>query len=362
MKNTQLAETFATIICSKQIENYGKERIAVGIGNYQGKRLIIQIIVYASEIPNLFSTVSRPTIESHVSDIEEYIIKRAKAGKSWILGTLTANVDPDLIQCQSIGSNLYLVGIPNSTPLTVTDGQHRISAIALVMSTEHRELIANEQIPLTLVLDESQRQADVDFQDMAKGTSIPDSLLVAFNHQGRDAIAKEVVKRVDWFRNSTRWDSASAGSGSKYLYTLNFVANLVGCAVAGEKNALLEEYDDVDKIERIGIELSEILNQFFSNCPATKTLATKNELTPDEVRDFRASCILGLGIGLEILGCLIYQYRKGNLTIIEIATKVNWSRDNILWNKIFPRKKTSTDSNNLGNLSIDNAIEQLLKG
>lgn len=360
MEETQLASSFAATVNSKKLENYGKKRVAIGIGNYQGQRLTIQIIVYASEIPNLFGTVSRPIIESHVSEIKEYILKRVNADKKWILGAITANVEPKLIECKSIGSNLYLVSIPNATPLKVTDGQHRISAIALMMTTDHRELIANEQIPITLVLDGSQRQADVDFQDMAQGTSIPDSLLVAFNHQGRDAIAKELVKRVDLFKNSTRWDSASAGSGSKYLYTLNFVAGLVGCAMQGEKNALLEEYDNAEKIEQIGIELSEIINQFFLSCPATKALAQKNELTPDEVKDFRASCILGLGIGLEILGCLIYQFRQGNLTITQIATEIDWSRENKLWNEIFPRQRVTTSSNTLGTLPLDDAIESLI--
>ena len=360
MEETRLFNAFAVTVDSKKLENYGRERVAVGIGNYQGERLAIQIIVHASEIPHLFKIISRPTIESHVVDIKEYVVKRAKANSSWILGTLTADVDPDLIQCQSIGSNLYLVSIPNGTPLTITDGQHRISAIAELMATEYRELIANEQIPITLVLDGSQRQADVDFQDMAKGTAIPDSLLVAFNHQGRDAIAKELVKRVDLFRGSTRWDSASAGSGSKYLYTLNFIASLVGCAMQGEKNALLEEYDDSDEIEQIGIELSKIINQFFLSCPATKALARKGELTPDEVRDFRASYILGLGIGLEILGCLVYQCRQGNLTIAQMATKIDWSRDNKLWNKIFPRKSLTTSSDTLGTLSLSDAIESLI--
>ena len=360
MEETKLADTFAATVNSKKLENYGKKRVAIGIGNYQGQRLTIQIIVYASEIPNLFGIVSRPIIESHVSEIKDYILKRANADKKWILGGITANVAPRLIEWESIGSNLYLVSIPNAIPLTITDGQHRISVIALMMTTNHRELIANKQIPITLVLNGSERQADVDFQDMAKGTSIPDSLLVAFNHQGRDAIAKELVKRVDWFKNSTRWDSASAGSGSRYLYTLNFVAGLVGCAMQGEKSALLEEYDNADKIEQIGIELSEIINQFFLSCPTTKALAQKNEFTPDEVKDFRASYILGLGIGLEILGCLIYQLRQGNLTITQIATEIDWSRENKLWNKIFPRKRVTTSSNTLGALPLDNAIERLI--
>ena len=361
MEETRLADTFAATVNSKKLENYGKKRVAIGIGNYQGQRLTIQIIVYASEIPNLFGIVSRPIIESHVSEIKEYILKRVNADKKWILGAITANVEPKLIECKFIGSNLYLVSIPNATPLKITDGQHRISAIALIMTTNHRELIANEQIPITLVLNGSERQADVDFQDMAKGTSIPDSLLVAFNFEGRDAIAKELVKRVDWFKNSTRWDSASAGSGSKYLYTLNFVAGLVGCAMQGEKNALLEEYDNADKIEQIGIELSETIDQFFLSCPATKALAQNyGELTSDEVKDFRASCILGLGIGLEILGCLIYQLRQGNLSITQIATDIDWSRENKLWNEIFPRKRVTTSSNTLGILPLNDAIERLI--
>lgn len=360
MEETKLANTFAATVNSKKLENYGKKRVAIGIGNYQGQRLTIQIIVYASEISNLFGTASRPVIESHVSEIKEYILKRVNANKKWILGAITANVEPKLIEWESIGSGLYIVSIPNATPLKITDGQHRISAIAELMTTDHRELIANEQIPLTLVLDGNERQADVDFQDMARGTSIPDSLLVAFNFEGRDAIASELIRRVDLFRGSTRSDSASPGSGSKYIYTINYIAGLVGCAMKGEKNALLDEYDSIEKIEQIGIELGKLLNQFFSRCPMTSILASSNEITPEEVKQFRSSSILALSVGLEILGCLIYQVRHENITVSQIATQIDWTRDNNQWNKIFPKKRATTTNSTLGILQIDDAIESLI--
>ncbi|WP_052055959.1 DNA sulfur modification protein DndB [Myxosarcina sp. GI1] len=360
MEETTFAELCSKTVYAKQVENYGKERVSLGIGNNQGQRLVIQIIIYASEIPNLFRNISRPIIESHLLEIKEYILKQASAGKKWIVGALTANVDPELIKCESIGSSLYIISIPNATPLDVTDGQHRIGAIASIIDSEHRELIANEQIPLTLILEKSSRQANVDFTDMAKGTTISNSLLVAFGSEGRDAIALELLRRVNLFRGSTRLDSASPGSGSKYIYTLNYIAGLVGCAMDGNSNASLAEYDDEKEIEQVGIELSEILNEFFSGCPITTNLSQKEKLTPEEVKNFRSTYILGLSIGLEILGCLIYQLRQGNLTITQIATQIDWSRDNNLWNEIFPHKKATTNNESLGTLPLSDAIEQLI--
>lgn len=367
MENT-LDSAFAKVVYSQQLKKYGKERVALGIGNYQGKRLVIQIIIYASEIPILFRNISRPIIESHSLEIEDYILKRVCADKKWILGALTANVDPDLIKYDKIGSNLYLVSIPNGTFLRITDGQHRISAIARLMNSQHREFIANEQIPCSLILEKSSRQTDVDFQDMAKTKTMPSSLMAAFASEGKDAIAIEVMNRVNFLSIATRIDSASPGSGSKYIYTLNYISNLVSCAINGDRaatlrdrNAPLAEYDSEEKIEGVGIELSEILNEFFNSCPITSNLSQKEELSAEEVKIFRSSYILGLSMGLEILGCLIYQLRQKNISIEQVATQISWSRNNKLWDEIFPRQKATTNDETLGVLKVNDAFQKLMK-
>ena len=334
-----LCKTLDNIIEPMKLALYGKERVYLGIGDYQGRRLVLQIIVYASEIPILIPETNRPANVSHIEEIKEYILSRSKSNRAWILGSLTVNVNFDHIQWQSIGSKMYVVSIPNGTKFHVTDGQHRLRAIAeLIESDEHRNLIANEQIPLTLVLDGDPKQADLDFGDMAQTMPLSSALLVAFGTVGRDAIAKVVAQKVHLFRNNTHWFKASPGTGSSHAYTLNYIAQMVGCAINGDPNDELRDFDTPEKVEGIADQLSNLLNHFFSICPVTSLLVKSEKLSANEVAEFRNNSILGLNIGLEILGLLIHQCLKTTINIEEIAIQIDWSRNGDWWSEIISPK------------------------
>ncbi|WP_375478532.1 DNA sulfur modification protein DndB [uncultured Nostoc sp.] len=128
-----------------RLENYGKERVYFGLGDYQGGRLIIQIVVYFSEIPTLVPIVNRPVNIDHVNEIKDYVLQRIQSNKAWILGSLTLNVNKNDIKYQSLGNRLYIVRVPNGTTMQIADGQHRIQVITeLMASSKHRCLIADE--------------------------------------------------------------------------------------------------------------------------------------------------------------------------------------------------------------------------
>lgn len=337
---TVIGKTLSDLIEPMKLDLYGRESVYLGIGDYQGGRLILQIVAYASEIPGLVPASSRPRSADHVKEIKDYILRRTQANKKWILGALTLSVNPDLIRLKPIGSSFYIVTIPNSTPLQIIDGQHRIQALAeLVASNEYRSLVAEEQIPLTLVLEGDVRQVDVDFRDMAQMISLPPALLVAFASEGRDAIAQAVAQKVHLFRNNTQWLKASPGTGSGYAYTLNYIAQMVGCAISGDPNDELLNFDTPEKVEAIADQLSDVLNLFFECCPVTASLAHSENMTPAEVAKFRDNSILGLSIGLEILGCLIYQCSKNGINIEQTATQIDWSRGSDWWTGIVSTDK-----------------------
>lgn len=323
LRNT-LAQTFESI----QLETYGRARVYFGLGDYQGKRLLIQIPVYLSEIPNLVTVANRPLVASRVEEIKDYILHRVQSGKAWILGSLTVNVNPDDIQLTGLGSNFYIVRIPNCTLLQTTDGQHRIQAIRELMGAdEHRILLSNEQIPLTLILDSNAKQAAVDFRDMQQQIALAPALLVGFSSEGRDGIARAIVSKVPLF-HYTEIAKATPGTGSKNIYTINYIAGLVGCAISGNPNAELLEYDTQELVEESSNKLSNWLNRFFSCCPRTAPLVAKFELTVADVASFRSSSILGISVGLEILGHLIH---RSSATPEQLATEIDWSRTSAIW-------------------------------
>lgn len=321
--HNHLSNLLAKEFESLQLANYRRERVYFGIGEYQEKRLLIQIPVYFSEIPSLMPVVNRPLITSHTEEIKNYILHRLQLNKAWILGSLTVNVNPDDIQLSSFSSKSYMVRIPNGILLRVSDGQHRIQAIKeLIETDDYRHLLRNEQIPLTLVLDANVKQADADFADMQQQIALPPALLTRFSSEERDGIARTLVEKVTLFQ-STETAKTSPGTGSKKIYTINYIAGLVGCALGGNPNAALLQYDSQELVEKESEQLSSWLNRFFSCCRYTAPLVAKSELTVAEVASFKSSSILGISIGLEILGHFIH---RSGATPEQLATQLDWSR------------------------------------
>lgn len=337
--HTNLTELFSAIE-SLMIKRYNKEKFYLAIVSHQVNRLILSIQVNLAEIPILFNWSSseqkRPLNSNHVKDIKSYLTRRIKNKQPWILGSLTANVNPQQISWQPLGFDACLVGLQIGAKLSITDGQHRIQAITELLNSEYADVLNDYQMPLSLIVEDNFEQNNADFQDMAKTSPLPNSLTLAYSLEGQGAIARRVCQQVSLFRNSTRWDSSTTGSLNKYTYTLNFIANLVSCAIAGDvKVDLMDDYSNSQDIDRVASQMSNLLNDFFRYCPHTSRLAAQEEFTVQESLEFRKNSILGRSVGLEILGYLLYECRllsqKPIISIQELATKIDWSYSSDWW-------------------------------
>ncbi len=366
--NSELIESIQKSIEPIMVQGYRKGQTFLAMGSQHGKRLMLQINVHSSEIPTLLTSrnvaedsnnpnsgKNRPINDNHVIKIKDYIKERVKAENKWILGTITANIDPDKskIMYQKIWGDLYVAFIFNSTSLEITDGQHRKKAIEELLS-EDRDLISDVTFPVNLVLEGDLSQCQTDFRDMAQTLSIPQSLLVAYGGYGKDAIAKEIVEQVNLFRNKTQKIKATPGSKTGYIYTINYVAKLVSCAFTGKPTDKLSEINTDKLVKERAKELSECLNYFFSHYAQTANDFDKDshwrkmaKLTGDILEkekvhwkvatDFRENCILGISVGLETLGDLLFytldsesnQFDRNKVK--HLAESIDWSRQGKHW-------------------------------
>lgn len=343
--NPDLAKQFQAVIQKHIFESYGKAQCYPALRFRQGTREMLQINVPAIEVPTLLkakpsndndpnSGKNRPLETKHADEIKEYVLLRTNAKKPWILGTLTANVAKGKIEVIPIWESICLVKIPRGVFLEITDGQHRTRAMQqLIMSEgDERDLISEDSFPITLVIEDNLRQCQTDFRDMAQTKPLPPALLVSYGGLGRDGIAQILVEKSPMFKNKTQKIKSSPGSGSKFIYTSNYIAKAVSCALANNPNAELLNYD-VDESAEL---LNKHLNQFFSECSYTSHIFSQEELKPDEATKFKEICLLGISVGLEILGRLMNNcYDKQNnyfeeSKILEL-TKLNWSRSSELW-------------------------------
>ena len=188
--SSELNQNLRQVLESYLLKFY-PEKCYLGLRFRQGKREMIQINVPAHDLPIILQTKhsenndpdsgkNRPEVQGHAEEVKQYIIKRIKQDKPWILGTLTANIDPDLIKVIEIAREVCLVVIPRGIKLDITDGQHRKSAIHELIESSDGGLIGDNDFPITLVLEKDFNQCQTDFRDMAQSKALDKSLLLSF--------------------------------------------------------------------------------------------------------------------------------------------------------------------------------------
>jgi DNA sulfur modification protein DndB len=325
---------------------YHRDKCYPGLIFQQGRRKMVQINVPAHDLPTLLqakpsndnnpdSGKNRPEVKGHAEEIKQYILNRVEKGKPWIVGTLTANVPPDKIELIELGRGICLVVIPRTVKLDITDGQHRKRAIHELIESPQSELIADNDFPITLVLEGNFSQCQTDFRDMAQTRQLDKSLLLSFGEfEGRVGITKNLIERVPMFKGKTEKIKSSPATKKKLLYTTNYITRAVSCAFANDPNDELKGYD----VEKASDSLVSCLNQFFSECSQTRHIfeTSVEDLTVDEIGAFKEECILGVSVGLDILCRLLYcTYNKSNHYFdaekVSQISQLDWSRKSQLW-------------------------------
>ncbi len=335
-------------ILEPYFSKYHRHRCFLGLLFHQGKRDMVQINVRADDLPTLLqakpsknndpdSGKNRPEVKGHADEVKNYVLKRVKRDKPWILGTLTANVDPEKVQLYPLGRGLCFVVIPRGVKLDITDGQHRKRAVHDLIESSNGELIANNDFPITLVLEKDLNQCQTDFRDMAQTKSLQKSLLLSFGEfEGTIGITKNLIKSVPIFTGKTEKIQGSASAKKRLIFTSNYIAKLVSCAFTNDPNKDLLNLD----FDSASQSLIDALNQFFYECKDTRKIyeISPEDLTVNEVADFIDNCLLGRSVGLEILGKLLYcAYNKDveechfdSEKVSKIAD-LDWSRSSYLW-------------------------------
>lgn len=325
---------------------YYREKCYLGLSFQQGLRQMISINIPASDLPILLqakpsedndpdSGKNRPIIKGHADEIKDYLLDRIEKNKPWILGTFTANVDPEKIIIIELLRGLCFVVIPRGVKLDITDGQHRKTAIHDLIVNQEGELIADNDFPITLVLEAEDRQSQIDFRDLAQAKQLDKSLLHSFGEfEGRIGIAKNLIKRVPIFESKTELIKNTPSAKKKLIYTMNYLVRFVSLIFANDSQNELNNYN----VEELSESLVNCLNQFFSECQQTKFIfeTPMEYLTVEKVTEFREDCILGVSVGLEVLARLLnYCYENNNHYFysekISQLAQINWSRNNPLW-------------------------------
>lgn len=325
---------------------YFRDKCYPGLIFEQGKRTMVQINVPAHDLPVLLqakpstgndpdSGKNRPVVKGHSEEIKDYILKKVRNNKPWILGTLTANINRTKINIIELGRGICFVAIPRGVKLDITDGQHRQRAIWDLIESPESELIGNNDFLITLVLESDFNQCQADFRDMAQTRALDKSLLLSFGEfEGRVGIIKKVIEKVPMFEDKTEKIKASPDTKKKLIYTINYLAKAISCAFENDPSNELKNYDVSNSSEA----LINCLNQFFAECSQTRYIFETpfETLKVEDVAKFKENCLLGRSVGLEILGRLLYYTYEQETNyfraeeVSQIA-QLNWLKKSELW-------------------------------
>lgn len=351
---------------------YHPHRCYPGLIFRQGKRTMIQINVPANDLPTLLqerpsvgndpkSGKHRPEIKGHAEQIKEYIVERVTQDRPWILGTLTANVAPEQIRVEELGIGICIVVIPHHVKLDITDGQHRKIAIK---ELNRGNLINNNSFPITVVLEGSFKQCQTDFRDLAQTKPVNQTFLSSFSDSVRHQITEKVIEKVPIFKNKTDKLNKAPSRSEKLIYTTNYIATSVSCAFTDNASDELEGY----QVERETESLARCLNQFFSECIHTRYIYQTNveKLTLDKVIEFKDNCLLGVSVGVEVMGRLLYcTYEPKNHSFnpnkVSQLAQLDWSRESRLWQnnvvRVNPKQKNQTKKIAWGASAVADAVK-----
>jgi len=238
----------------------------------------------------------------------------------------------------------------------VTDGQHRIAAIAGSSATKpvlpslltEAPQFEADSMSVLIVVEEEIARIHQDFADAAQTKQIPASLLAAFNtREPVNKVLSRIVDRSEFFKGRVDETSKTLAKLSQSVFLLNnlraFVKELLVGDYAIAEDALgryteklLSTTEQQDLFVNRALQLIDVL---------TAKMEPWNEIVKISVDDTMASRIPDLrkkyisltATGLVIIGRVAFEINKWlpeseRLSkYIELATNVDWKREADIW-------------------------------
>lgn len=292
---------------------------------------------------------NRPIDAGHVRVIAKYL---AENESNYILPPVTLNVRsiPAIhIPRGNFAMTVGFVVIGDEIRFSVTDGQHRLSAIAKRNETLPDDSnFMSDSISVVIVVEKDLARVHQDFADAAQTKQIPPSLLAAFNtREPLNRVLTKLVDESDLFRGRIDETSKSLSKNSPSIFLLNQVRGMVK-ELLFHDYALSESSIPARSLQVIGTTVDQ-------DAFVARTLAMLDVLTAhmepwdkvaqlprsggpaNQVVDFRRHFINMTATGLVIIGHVAYEIEKSSdsewrtARYIDLATKIDWRRDAEMW-------------------------------
>lgn len=268
-------------------------------------------------IEGVVATTNRPEDKKHSDEIADYVLRNRKL--KYYLGTLSLNIQEPLTLYTSQGESklqlAYLV-LPKTARISITDGQHRQSAIKKALDRlppDQLQEFANESISVLITCEMDISQIHQDFADASKTKPLPPGLLAVYDMRNpANRVVIELERNVSLFKGRIDSTSKTLSKNSSLLYTANQLRQFVKVFLTGnwqmgavdfEKTAhdLLEIEEGV--FERELGKATEFVNYLAERIPVWRQISNlpAGGTTAAQIRDLRQEgyvCLSAVGLVL----------------------------------------------------------------
>lgn len=167
---------------------------------------------------NADELINRPLIHQHVDEITKYLLET----ENYILPPFIFNASTP-IKVFAFGTGVVKFGyavLPTNVELYVTDGQHRLKAIAKAIA-EKSEL-QDDSVTVLVVQEDDIDRIHQDFADCAKNKPIPPALLAAFDVSNLlSKLTRQISRDLVIFNGRIDKISKTLGKDPNYIFTMN---------------------------------------------------------------------------------------------------------------------------------------------
>ena len=298
------------------------------------------------------SATNRPMMPDHVKVIRDYLKENKDA---YILPPVTLNVRK-MPQVHVNKSNYALrsgfLVVPDEMVFYVTDGQHRIAAIAGhdkiagVLSDDPE--MGTDALSVMIVVEPDMDRIHQDFSDAARTKVIPPSLLAAYNmREPVNKVLHRIVNEAGIFKGRIDESSKTLSKLSQYVFLLNQVRGLLKELLVGDfavaeptfakaAEQRLRTSVQQDAFVQQSLQLLNVLEAKMD--PWNKIQGfPKTGGTANQIPELRQKYLNLTATGLAIIGRVAFEINKGETEVdrvqaySDLATKVIWLRSDPIW-------------------------------
>jgi DGQHR domain-containing protein len=284
---------------------------------------------------------NRPQEPAHAKHLRNYLISTACTGDKFILPAFTFNYgvgldenapDATLILFASAddGTNAWpgILLLPQGAKLDTTDGAHRRSQIAEILSSgkmgdDGKDALKRNAVDVKIVFDSSRSDSHQDFADCGKAKSIPKSLVTTFDvRDRRNARSRELVKNTPFLATyvDATASNVNLSSKSRMVWSMSAVRMFVAHVVDHDPDTNLSEDEKTEGAEDFFAALVRHLPQFKALDKARKE---KNaEVTTGSLRDLKGGDVALRGVGMAVFARAFLYSKEEEIDYDVMAAKL----------------------------------------